>query len=422
MSFEGWVKTELGEVYDFSSGLSKNAKEFGFGYPFLSFKTVFNNYFIPQNIDELANTTEREQEKYSIKKGDVFLTRTSETLDELGMSCVALKDYPTATFNGFTKRLRPKVMNVIDEKYAGYYFRSQKFRDSLTSMATISTRASLNNDILQRLQITLPPLKEQSEIGNVLYCLDSKIELNNQINKKLEEMAQTIFKSWFIDFEPFQDGEFEDSELGRIPKGWRVGRLDEVTSKFTTGLNPRKNFVLGQGDNFYVTIKNMGDNQVWLDDRCDKVTDEALIKINKRSDLQKGDLLFSGIGTIGRVYLLENTPDNWNISESIFTMRPNTLISSEVLYMVLLSNEMQEYAHQLASGSVQKGIRMADLKKYKLLIPPKNVIDNITDILRDIIMQIKSNQYQNKSLSSIRDTLLPKLMSGEIRVPIEEVR
>ena len=139
MSIRVWRESTLGEIFDFSSGLSKNAKEFGFGFPFLSFKTVFYNYFIPDGIKDLVNTNEKEQEKCSIKKGDVFLTRTSETLDELGMSCVALIDYPKATFNGFTKRLRPKTLKVIDPKFTGYYFRSQKFRDSVTSMTSMTT-------------------------------------------------------------------------------------------------------------------------------------------------------------------------------------------------------------------------------------------------------------------------------------------
>ena len=93
----------LGDLYNFSSGLSKNSKEFGFGKPFLSFKTVFNNYILPEELPDLVNSNIAEQERCSILKGDIFLTRTSETLDELGMSCVALRDYPEATFNGFTK-------------------------------------------------------------------------------------------------------------------------------------------------------------------------------------------------------------------------------------------------------------------------------------------------------------------------------
>ncbi len=206
-------------------------EEFGFGYEFLAFTDVFNNYFVPQTLDNLVNSSEMERVKCSIKRGDVFLTRTSEKLDELGRSCVALKDYPNATFNGFTKRLRPIGNVEILPEYAGYYFRSLKFRNAVTSMSSMTTRASLNNDMISLLTITVPTLEEQENIANILSCLDEKIELNNEMNKTLEEMAQCIFKRWFVDFEfpnengePYKSsgGEMVDSELGMIPNGWEV--------------------------------------------------------------------------------------------------------------------------------------------------------------------------------------------------------
>lgn len=197
---------------------------------------------------------------------------------------------------------------------------------------------------------------------------------------------------------------------------WRTVTLNDITSKFATGLNPRKNFVLGHGNNYYVTIKNMGNNRIYLDDRCDMVDDEALVKINNRSDLQVGDLLFSGIGTIGRVHLIDKSPVNWNTSESIFTMRPNELVSSEFLYLLLLNDDMQEYSISLASGSVQKGIRMADLKKYKLPLPTPTEMERLTDLWRPLITKIKQNEAESDNLTILRDTLLPKLMSGEIDV------
>ena len=192
--------------------------------------------------------------------------------------------------------------------------------------------------------------------------------------------------------------------------------MDDITSKFATGLNPRKNFVLGHGENYYVTIKNMNNNRVYLDSKCDMVDDDALVKINKRSDLQVGDLLFSGIGTIGRVHLIDEPPTNWNISESIFTMRPSKVVTSEFLYLLLLSYDMQDYALSLASGSVQKGIRMADLKRYKLYLPSKEDMDRLTFTWKPLIDQIKKFERENDELAILRDTLLRKLMSGELDV------
>ena len=158
----------LGEIYESSSGLSKGADDFGFGSPFLSFKTVFNNPIIPNEIIDLVNTTESEQLRYSIKKGDVFVTRTSESLEELGMSCAALDDYPKATFNGFTKRLRPKEIDKVNPQFAAYFFRSSFFRTQIARMAVLSTRVSLNDSILLKIKMPLPTLDEQARVVSIL--------------------------------------------------------------------------------------------------------------------------------------------------------------------------------------------------------------------------------------------------------------
>ena len=249
---------------------------------------------------------------------------------------------------------------------------------------------TLNRNHIHPLETKIPvKVEDQRRIASILSSLDRKIELNNKINADLEEMAQAIFKNWFVDFEPFKDGKFVDSELGMIPEGWKVVTLDDLTSKFGTGLNPRKNFVLGHGNNYYVTIKNMGNNRIYLNDRCDKVDDEALAKINKRSKLQKGDLLFSGIGTIGRVAMIVDDPINWNTSESVFNMHPIDTVSSEFIYLLLLSDKFQQYVQQNAQGGVQQGIRMASLKAFQFAIPDDlNLFDNL---VKPIISKVKSN-------------------------------
>ena len=414
---EEWKEYKLGDLYDVHNGLSKGGKFFGSGYPFLSFKTVFNNYFLPSVLPDLVQSDQKEQSGYDIKRGDVFVTRTSETPEELGMSSVALKDYPFATYNGFTKRLRPKDTSIIYPEFIGYYLRSTHFRAFFYGLASsMSTRASLANGDLLEMRVFLPTFARQKKIAKILKSLDDKIEVNRRINDNLEQQAQALFKSWFVDFEPFKDGEFVESELGMIPKGWRVVSLDEMTSKFGTGLNPRKNFKLGEGNNYYVTIKNMGNNRVYLDEKCDKITDDAIEKINKRSKLQKGDLLFSGIGTIGRVAMITETPTNWNTSESVFNMHPEEGFSTEFLYILLLSDMFQSYVKIHAQGGVQQGIRMASLKQYQMALPDKKIMAAFDNVAIPIISQIKEKDKENDRLASLRDTLLPRLMSGELKV------
>lgn len=302
----------------------------------------------------------------------------------------------------------------LSSKYLYYWLNSKFGKESLINRAIGSSQAALTIAILKKYKIFLPTLRNQNQIVDILSAFDNLIENNNKRIKILEQMAENLYKEWFVRFRfpDYQNTEFENG----IPDGWRTVTLDSILSKIATGLNPRKNFVLGNGDNYYVTIKNMGDNNIYLDDRCDKVDDEAIIKINKRSDLRQGDLLFSGIGTIGRTYLINIPTNNWNISESVFTMRPKKIVSSEYLYMLLLSDDLQNYCQAKANGSAQKGIRMAVLRKYTFLLAPIAIIENFTKKARRILNLISLIREKNQNLTKQRDMLLPRLMSGKLEV------
>ena len=298
-----------------------------------------------------------------------------------------------------------KITNLqnIDKEYLFYYLKSVFGQQEIMRGIVGAVQQKLPIKNIQEITIKCPELIEQKKIAAILSALDEKIAINREINDNLYHLLSLSFKN------DYWDKAIDHPE-------WIMTTLDETTSRFGTGLNPRKNFVLGHGNNYYVTIKNMGNNRIYLDERCDKIDDEAIRKIQMRSDLKVGDLLFSGIGTIGRVFLIDKPATNWNTSESVFNLRPNAKVSSEFLYLLLLNNDMQDYAISLASGSVQKGIRMADLKKYSFFLPTSDVIKRLTSLWKPLIKQIKANEVESDSLAVLRDTLLPKLMSGEIDV------
>ncbi|KXB85934.1 restriction endonuclease subunit S [Veillonella parvula] len=302
----------------------------------------------------------------------------------------------------------------IDSKFLYYVLSDNNFfnYDTVTSKGTKMPRGT--QTAIMKYLVPDINIGKQRKIANILSTYDNLIENNNKRIKLLEQMTESLYKEWFVRFRfpGYEDVEFIDG----FPKDWEKVKLDDVLNKIATGLNPRKNFVLGEGENFYVTIKNMADNTVYLDDRCDKVNDDAIIKINKRSDLKIGDLLFSGIGTIGRVCLIDISTNNWNISESVFTMRANKKISSEFLYMLLLSQDVQNYCQSKANGSAQKGIRMGDLRKYTFLLPTKNVINDFTNQISPILRNVSLLRNENKNLIQQRDMLLPRLMSGKLEV------
>ena len=221
-----WEKVKLGELYEVHNGLSKGGKFFGSGHPFLTFSTVFNNYFLPEALNDLVQSTEKEQNDYSILRGDVFVTRTSETSDELGMSCVALKDYPGATYNGFTKRMRPKNPTRVIPEFIGYYLRMPSFRAGFQAFSTMTTRASLKNEDLLRMTIVLPPITEQTRIADILISYDRLIDNNRKQIKLLEEAAQRLYKEWFVDLR--FPGHETTPIVNGIPKGWHEGTIQDV--------------------------------------------------------------------------------------------------------------------------------------------------------------------------------------------------
>ena len=333
-----------------------------------------------------------------------------------------------------------KVGDEINSKWLYFYLKSKIGQNQIRFLLQGSTQQYISLKSLRGFPLFVPnDDKEKEIVVNFLSALESKIKTNQRMNETLEEIAKTLFKSWFIDFDPvrakaegrstglskeisdlFPDS-FEDSELGEIPKGWQITNLDALTSKFTTGLNPRQNFVLGSGDNFYVTIKNLGDFEVELDKKCDKVDNDAIKKINSRSDLKKDDILFSGIGTIGKVVYVFDEPKNWNISESVFSLRTNPeLTFPSFLYQLLKSYPLQGYVDALSSGSVQRGIRMGSLKEYKFSFSNYEVQKKFNEIISPLIRKISSNLKETRILISIRDTLLPKLISGELKIPDAE--
>lgn len=304
---------------------------------------------------------------------------------------------------------------TIDKSKADYefiYYQLCTLYDKLVSLKAGAAQPNLNARIIKNLEIIMPSLPIQHRIASILSRYDSLIENYQKQIKLLEEAAQRLYKEWFIDLH--FPGHENTNIIDGVPEGWEKKTIDDVTCKITTGLNPRKNFVLGKGSNYYVTIKNMADNTLFLDDRCDRVDNEALEKINKRSDLKIGDILFSGIGTIGRVALVDIPTNNWNVSESVFTLRANDIVTKEFLYLILLSPDMQNYCQSNAHGAAQKGIRMADLKAYSFYLPPFGVIQKFTNLVTPTIKKVSSIRNQIRLLTEARDRLLPQLMSGRI--------
>jgi type I restriction enzyme S subunit len=275
----------------------------------------------------------------------------------------------------------------------------------------------LTQGILKGLTTTMPRFAEQKAIAATLSALDDMIELNNQINKTLEEMAQAIFKSWFVDFEPFKDEEFEESELGLIPKGWRVGKLSDV-GEIIGGGTPSKSkpeYYSKKGIP-WITPKDLSINKNKYISRGEIDISELGLRESSARLMPKGTVLFSSRAPIGYIAIAKNAVTT---NQGFKSVVPFENISSEYIYL-LLKNSINEIESR-ATGSTFKEISGGEMKKVPIILPPKEIIRKFNEIATTLGKIQASLEDENNILMSIRDTLLPKLMSGEIRVPVEEV-
>jgi type I restriction enzyme S subunit len=329
-------------------------------------------------------------------------------------------------FNAYQRTYVLTAKDGFDIDYIYYALKMELKR--LREKSQGSQTKFLTMPILTGIYLRDLDFDEQSSISGVLNVIDAKIDCNNRINAELEAMAKMLYDYWFVQFDfPDANGKPYKSSGGKmvynvalkreIPEGWETLELSDVISRSGTGLNPRENFQLGHGKNYYVTIKNVTNGKITLDDKCDRVDDEALKIIDRRSQLQVGDVLFTSIEPVGVTYLIQKKPENWNINESVFTIRPDyKKTTSEHLFCLLSSSEMKVFTKNSATGSIHKGIRHGVLKKFPLAYSNKALIDGFSLAVRPMLKQMDVLENQNQQLAQLRDWLLPLLMNGQVTV------
>lgn len=384
-----WEMVKLEELYTVHNGLSKGSKFFGSGYPFLSFSTVFNNYFVPDELTDLVQSDEKEQMNYSVLRGDVFVTRTSETSDELGMSCVALKDYPKATYNGFTKRMRPIDGERVLPEYIGYYMRMSSFRGEFQAFSTMTTRASLRNEDLLGLKIVLPDKETQVKIANILLSYDRLIQNNQKQIKLLEEAAQRLYKEWFVDlkFPGYEETEIVDG----IPQGWNkevigdvIGKLPrtkqiKATEYLSEGLTP----VIDQSRDFIAGYTNEND---------------AIVNVGV-------PVIVFGDHTRILKYIQFPFAKGADGTQLIISDRDN--MPQSLLYLSLIAVDLSNYHYAR---------HFKYLKAESVLVPTQKIADEFDRLVSPMFNQVQKLRDKCNKLSQARDILLPRLMNGEIEV------
>lgn len=355
------------------------------------------------------------------RNGDTLLARITPCLENGKTAQVDILDKDEIGFGSTEYIVLREKLGITDKDFIYYLSISPEFRNvAIKAMNGSSGRQRVQKDVLENSEFLLPPLDEQKAIAKVLSDLDEKIEINNEINKKLEEMAQAIFKQWFVDFEfPNEDGkpykssggEMVESELGMIPKGWNIKKLSELAD-MKNGVNYGRN---QEGEKVkVVNVRDFDGSLVVNDKKLDSVF--LLQKQINDYRLQKYDTVIVRSAKPGETLLVND--DNLKVYSG-FTIRIRPKDYNIKLYVFYCIRNSIRQLENSSNGTIFKNLNQQLLGKVSVIEPKIEVINKYNDFIKTIIDKIYIVNEEINRLTDLRDTLLPKLMSGEIRVPVE---
>ena len=307
--------------------------------------------------------------------------------------------------------------NDIVEQHYLYYLTKTKISE-LQKNSHGSVFDTITRDTFAKIDCVIPSKKIQRQIASILSSLDDKIEANRKINENLEQEAQALFKSWFVDFEPFKNGEFVESELGMIPKGWRVEKIGNlpinVTDYVANGsfASLKENVKLYQTPEYAYFIRNTdlksGNYEVYVD----KHSYEFLSK----STLYGGEVIISNVGDVGSVHLCPYLDKPMTLGNNIIMLKPDKQYYSFFLYILFKWAYGNDLIMSIKGGSAQPKFNKTDFKSLKIIVPNDVVLEKYHSIISSLFNKIRVLDDESRRLAELRDTLLPKLMSGELKV------
>ena len=392
-------------------------------------QNIYNEGFSPSGLAFISEDQAKKLDSVSVQAGDVLLNITG---DSVARVCQAPVAYLPARVNQHVAIIRADP-NTFDPRYLRYFLASPAQQDLMLGLAAAgATRNALTKSMIEAFQVPCPPARVQREIAEVLGSLDDRITLLRETNATLEAIAQALFKSWFVDFDPvrakmegrtpegmdeattalFPDG-FETSELGEVPRGWRVGCIDDICSTVTNGGTPSRSKTEYWEQGTIPWFKTGEFHDGFLLQPSERITNAALIGSSVKL-LPKDAVLMAiyAAPTVGRLGILVE-PATFN--QACTGMVARNEVGPWFLFWTLFNG--RDWFNSRANGAAQQNISKAIVSAYRTVIPPNSVLDSFNLVASGIHEAIRMNTEKAMTLSTLRDTLLPRLISGQLRLP-----
>ena len=422
-----WDTVELGTVATVKSGYAFKSRDWtDAGVPVVKIANVKSGRLDMDGCSFITEPLAASVPEAELKPKDILIAMTGY----IGDTALVSHDDLPAMLNQRVGRFGIKDHAQLDWRYFFFVLRSDDVRSAIEGLGYGSAQPNVSPKLIQSVQIPLPPLPVQQRIADVLGKLDDKIELNRRMNRTLEKMAAAIFKSWFIDFDPvhakaegrdpnlpaeiadlFPDT-FEDSDLGLIPAGWTVAPMEDLADVNARSI--RKDYLHARIR--YVDISSVSEgslNQTTAYDLADAPSRAKRL-------VQTGDSIWSCVRPNRKAYLYIDRPaDNLVVSTGFAVLSPRAVPAS-YLHQWVTTQVFVDYLTAYATGAAYPAVKADTFKAAKMLLPTEAVLEAFQDLVGRLRARIAHNQRQNRRLAGLRDTLLPKLLSGEIELPEAE--
>lgn len=427
MNFNENGEIKLGDVADILSGYAFKSSDFvNEGIPIIKIKNIVPPIIDISDVQYVSQELYNEKSRYSLKYNDILISLTGSNVNQIASAVgkigrVRLKN-TKLLLNQRVGKLYVTDEDRCDYNYLYYYLIQEDVRYNLAASAGGSAnQANISPSQIKNIKIKLPTLEEQKAISNILRTVDEKIEINNQINSRLEEMAQTIFKQWFVDFEfPNEDGEpykssggeMVESEVGVIPKGWEVKKIEELCEIITKSEKPFENpekiyehFSLPACDEGKLPVIEPGKN---ISSSKYKINSDCIL-ISKLNPSTK------------RIWDPLCNSENAICSTEFIAFKPRNKAIKPFCYEIINSDKFSEFLLANVTGSTgsRQRVQPKNTLNFKFAVGETKIIEDFCSVIKPIHQKIKVNIQESKVLRDSREALLPKLVSGEIRVPLE---